>query len=75
MDATFRSATEKDIRFWRRMRIWKHNGLFGKVRMAQLAMTEICRADSTTRLAKDHAIAAGRYLDALYSELKNRVDP
>jgi hypothetical protein len=59
----------------KRNRIWRHNGLFGSVRMAEMAMTAIIKADSTTPAAKKLADELRPQLSVLYRLLQKRIDP
>lgn len=59
----------------RSIRARRHNGLHGSTAMAQQAMEQIIRSDSTTELSKVQATLARGYLDRLRESLKVRVDP
>jgi hypothetical protein len=59
----------------KRNRIWQHNGLFGSVRMAEMAMYAIIKADSTTLETKKLADELAPQLRVLYRLLQKRIDP
>lgn len=60
--------------FQNRQERWKHNSLFGHVRMSSMQMKAIIRSNTTTAEAKSLAVKIIEMLDLLSDKLKVRVD-
>ncbi len=57
-----------------RQQIWKHNALFGCVKMAQVTLDKIFDSPTTTRETREQAATLIVPLDRLYQSLKTRKD-
>lgn len=59
----------------RRLRVWSHNGMLGKVKRARITMEDVGRKESTSDNAKNLALRIDRLLEALDHDLRNyRID-
>lgn len=65
---------EKEKSFQARMQRWRHTGLLGKVKRAEIAMREIQQAPSARLISKVCAKQIEAMLEDLYSSLGTRSD-
>lgn len=70
-----KTKAEKDKAYAQRMRVFRHNGLLGQRKRAEMFLKAVISLDSTTDEAKDDARIALDYLVFLERSLKKRIDP